>query len=232
MSDKTREVNFEDDSITANTRCAYPLHFIPNAKMPAVGRHPNNVILLTCDGFGVLPPVSRLTRDQVIYHFVQGYTSKMAGTEDGVLGPIATFSSCYGEPFLVYPPLVYATMLADKLDEHKGSAYLVNTGWVGGKVGKGGHRINLRYTRAIVDAIHSGELLEAEYQQDPVFKLFYPTTCAGVPDSVLDPRQNWTDAHAFARTQQSLAKLFNKNFEKYAAAAPESILHEGPVVHP
>lgn len=230
LSEDTRDVMFEDTSITANTRCAYPLHYIPNAKIPAIGGHPNNVILLTCDGFGVLPPVSRLTREQVIYHFVQGYTSKMAGTEEGVLEPIATFSSCYGEPFLVFPPLVYATMLADKLEQHDGNAWLVNTGWIGGKVGQGGHRIKLKYTRAIVDAINSGQLAKIDLVQDPVFKLWYPQTCPGVPHSVLNPASAWEDKVSFADTQRALARLFNINFEKYVDAAPKNILQEGPSV--
>ena len=159
---ENREIDFNDISITENTRCAYPLQYIPNAKLPAVSGHPNNIILLTCDGFGVLPPVSRLTQDQVIYHFIAGYTSKMAGTEEGITKPVAAFSSCYGEPFLVWHPVKYATMLAERLTQHNATAWLLNTGWVGGAKGK---RCPLKYTRAIVDAIHSGELAKVDTQR-------------------------------------------------------------------
>lgn len=185
-----RVVDYNDTSITENTRCAYPLEYIPNAKLPAVGRHPNHVILLTCDGFGVLPPVSRLSPAQVIYHFISGYTSKMAGTEEGITKPIAAFSACYGEPFLVWHPVKYATMLANKLEQHHASAWLLNTGWIGGAKGK---RCPLNYTRAIVDAIHSGALDGVPYIADPTFKLKFPASCPGVPDHILNPAKSWND---------------------------------------
>eukprot|EP00993_Chasmostoma_nieuportense_P007560 NODE_846_length_1812_cov_147.794659_g791_i0.p1 GENE.NODE_846_length_1812_cov_147.794659_g791_i0~~NODE_846_length_1812_cov_147.794659_g791_i0.p1 ORF type:complete len:549 (+),score=110.25 NODE_846_length_1812_cov_147.794659_g791_i0:45-1649(+) len=228
-----RVVDYSNTSITENTRCSYPLEFIPNAKCPqltgkpALGGHPTNIILLTCDGFGCLPPVSKLTREQVIYHFIQGYTSKVAGTEEGITEPTCTFSSCYGEPFLVWPPIKYGTMLADKLDQHAASAWLINTGWVGGKTGK---RISLKYTRAMIDAIHSGELAKVEFEQDPVFKLFYPKTCPNVPAEVLNPAASWSDKAAFKETQKTLADMFNKNFKaKYESMVEQNIKDQSPI---
>jgi len=225
MDETSRAVDYDDISITENTRCAYPLEYIPNAKLPATGTHPNHVILLTCDGFGVLPPVSRLTKAQVIYHFISGYTSKMAGTEEGITKPVAAFSACYGEPFLVWHPVKYATMLAAKLEEHDATAWLLNTGWVGGAKGK---RCPLKYTRAIVDAIHSGDLGRADYAVDPVFRLSYPTSCPGVPPALLDPSTSWADKAAFNETQLELARLFEANFAKYASHATPEVLAQGP----
>jgi phosphoenolpyruvate carboxykinase (ATP) len=225
MDDASRTVDYDDISVTENTRCAYPLDFIPNAKLPAVGRHPNHVILLTCDGYGVLPPVSKLTKAQVIYHFISGYTSKMAGTEQGITTPVAAFSACYGEPFLVWHPVKYATMLAEKLEQHDATAWLLNTGWVGGAKGK---RCPLKYTRAIVDAIHSGALESADLAVDPVFRLAYPTSCPNVPSALLDPSTSWADQADFAATQQELAGLFQANFTKYASQATAEVLAQGP----
>jgi len=221
----SRKVDYDDISITENTRCAYPLEFIPNAKLPAVGKHPNHVILLTCDGFGVLPPVSRLTSAQVIYHFISGYTSKMAGTEQGITKPIAAFSACYGEPFLVWHPVKYATMLAEKLEQHNATAWLLNTGWIGGAKGR---RCPLKYTRAIVDAIHSGELEKSPLATDEVFKLNYPTKCPGVPDEILNPSCSWANKAEYEATQAQLAMLFRRNFAKYQAMASAEVLAQGP----
>merc|ERR1712093_240363 len=226
-----RVIDFHDVSITQNTRCAYPLHYVKNAVIPAVvDRHPNNVVLLTCDGFGVLPLVSKLTKEQVIYHFLMGYTSKMAGTEVGVLKPTAAFSSCYGEPFLVWEPIKYARMLADKLTKHNASAFLLNTGWVGGTVGLGGNRVKLSVTRAIVDAIHNGSLLEQEYSKDPVFQLYYPKACPGVPDGMLNPADSWENKKAFYNAQEDLANKFNTKFsESYSAMVDDEIRAQGPI---
>jgi phosphoenolpyruvate carboxykinase (ATP) len=222
---ENREIDFDDISLTENTRCAYPLQYIPNAKLPAVSSHPNNVVLLTCDGFGVLPPVSRLTREQVIYHFISGYTSKMAGTEEGITKPVAAFSSCYGEPFLVWHPVKYATMLAEKLAQHNATAWLLNTGWVGGAKGK---RCPLKYTRAIVDAIHSGELARVDTRTDPIFGLPFPVSCPGVPSELLDPSSSWADKAEFGKTQAELAALFHKNFDKYASECSAEVIACGP----
>jgi phosphoenolpyruvate carboxykinase (ATP) len=218
-------VDYNDISLTENTRCAYPLEFIANAKLPAIGRHPNHVILLTCDGYGVLPPVSKLSKAQVIYHFISGYTSKMAGTEEGITQPVAAFSACYGEPFLVWHPVKYATMLAEKLERHDATAWLLNTGWVGGSKGR---RCPLKYTRAIVDAIHSGELAKSEYRTDPVFKLSFPTSCPNVPEEILDPSRSWAKQDEFQAVQAELAVKFEKNFAKYADQATAEVVAQGP----
>lgn len=181
--------------------------------------------MLTCDGFGVLPPVSRLSSAQVIYHFISGYTSKMAGTEQGITKPVAAFSACYGEPFLIWHPVKYATMLAEKLEQHRASAWLLNTGWIGGAEGR---RCPLKYTRAIVDAIHSGALDDVPYATEPIFRLSYPTQCPGVPDEILDPSRSWADRASFDATQAELATLFQSNFGKYAATASSEVIAQGP----
>ena len=227
--ERTRAIDFDDISITENTRCAYPLDFIPNAKLPALGGHPNHVILLTCDGYGVLPPVSKLTKAQVIYHFISGYTSKMAGTEQGITKPVAAFSACYGEPFLVWHPVKYATMLAERLEQHEATAWLLNTGWVGGAKGQ---RCPLKYTRAIVDAIHSGELAKAPCAQDAVFRLQYPTACPNVPSAILDPAASWKDQGEYKATQAELAQLFRDNFDKYASQCTPEVIAQGPEAPP
>ena len=222
-----RAVDFADDSITQNTRCSYPIEFIPNAKLPCTGGHPSNVIMLTCDAFGVLPPVSRLTPAQAMYHFVSGYTAKVAGTEMGVTEPQATFSACFGSPFLVWHPTKYAELLAEKMRNHGAHTWLVNTGWTGGPHGVG-QRMSLPHTRAIIDAIHSGELADAEMVEDPVFGLAVPTRCSGVPDEVLVPRLTWRDPAAFEETARKLAKLFKQNFVQYESEASDEILAASP----
>ncbi|KAJ3411166.1 Protein kinase C-like 1 [Chytridiales sp. JEL 0842] len=224
----TRVIDYADVSLTENTRCAYPIEYIPNAKLPCVGGHPKNIILLTCDAFGVLPPVSKLTPAQVSYHFISGYTAKVAGTEDGVTEPSATFSTCFGAPFLVWHPTKYATMLAQKMKEHSASAWLINTGWAGGAYGTG-KRISLKYTRAIIDAIHSGELAQAEYENYPVFNLSIPKTCPGVPPEVLNPAKSWMGtSQSFQATLEKLGRLFVDNFKNYADKADAAVLGAGP----
>lgn len=194
--DHTREVNYKDTSITENTRVAYPLEYIPNAVIPAVAAHPKNVIMLTCDAFGVLPPVAMLTPEQAMYHFISGYTAKIAGTEVGVTEPVATFSACFGEPFLVWHPAKYAELLAMKLRKHNTPCWLVNTGWSGGSYGVG-KRMSLKYTRAIIDAIHSGELIKAQTQTFPIFNLKVPVSCTGVPNDLLMPVNTWADKRKY-----------------------------------
>jgi len=179
--DRTRVVDYRDDSITENTRASYPIEYIPNAKLPCLGGHPKNVVFLTCDAFGVLPPVSRLTPDQAMYHFISGYTAKVAGTEVGITEPVATFSACFGAAFLVWHPTKYAELLAQRMEQHGSKAWLVNTGWSGGPFGVG-HRLSIKYTRAIIDAIHSGELADCPTREDPLFGLHVPTQCSGVPE--------------------------------------------------
>ncbi|MCH7725947.1 MAG: phosphoenolpyruvate carboxykinase (ATP) [Planctomycetes bacterium] len=213
----TRDVDFKDGSITENTRASYPIEFIPNAKIPCVASHPKHIIFLTCDAFGVLPPVSQLTSEQAMYHFINGYTAKVAGTEVGVTEPEATFSACFGAAFLAWPPTKYAEMLAEKMQTHDARAWLVNTGWTGGGYGVG-ERMNLPYTRAIIDAIHAGQLDNVDYERDPVFNLAVPQSCPGCPEELLNPRRAWQDPAAFDAAAQSLLSLFEKNYSKHAAA--------------
>jgi phosphoenolpyruvate carboxykinase (ATP) len=223
----TREVDYDDNSLTDNTRASYPIEFIPNAQIPCVGGHPQNIIFLTCDAFGVLPPVSRLTREQAMYHFISGYTAKVAGTEVGVVEPQATFSACFGAAFLVWHPTKYAEMLAERLQAHGAQAWLVNTGWSGGAYGKG-HRINLTHTRAIIDAIHSGELVDTPTAEDAAFGLAIPEHVRGVDPAILRPENAWSDPTAYRRTAAKLAALFHQNFRQYAAAANPATAAAGP----
>ncbi|KAK3830119.1 MAG: phosphoenolpyruvate carboxykinase-domain-containing protein [Linnemannia elongata] len=228
FDEDTRVVDYSDKSLTENTRCAYPIEYIPNALIPCVGNMPKNIVMLTCDALGVLPPVSKLTSSQAMYHFISGYTSKMAGTEDGVIEPEATFSACFGQPFLVLHPTQYATMLAAKIEEHKVDVWLINTGWNGGAYGTG-KRIALKYSRAIIDAIHNGELKSAEYETYPIFGLEIPKTVTGVPAEVLNPATAWQGTpETFNATVSKLAGLFNENFAKYADQATEDVIAVGP----
>ncbi|HHO49610.1 MAG TPA: phosphoenolpyruvate carboxykinase (ATP) [Deltaproteobacteria bacterium] len=223
----TRAVDYDDDSITQNTRCSYPIEFIPNAMIPCTTGHPRNVILLTADAFGVLPPVSRLTPEQAMYHFISGYTAKVAGTEVGVDEPQATFSACFGAPFLVWHPGRYAEMLAEKLQRHGAQTWLVNTGWTGGPHGIG-RRMSIAHTRAIIDGIHSGALLEAPVVEDPLFGFSIPTSCPGVPEGVLQPRHTWADKAAYDEAARKLAVLFVENFRQYEAGTSPVVGQAGP----
>ena len=220
-------VDYDNTSITENTRGSYILDTIPNAKLPATGGHPRNVIFLTADAFGVLPPVSRLTSGQAMYHYISGYTAKVAGTEVGVKDPEPTFSPCFGGPFLVWHPTKYAEMLADKLRKHGAQTWLVNTGWSGGPFGVGA-RIKLKYTRAIIDAIHAGALLNVPTQTDPVFGLAVPTSCPDVPSELLQPRNTWADKAAYDEKARRVASLFRDNFKKYEAQASAEVRAGGP----
>jgi len=223
----TREVDYTDTSLTQNTRASYPIEYIDNAKIPCVGGHPKNIVLLTCDAFGVLPPVSRLTPEQAMYHFISGYTAKVAGTEMGVTEPEATFSACFGAAFLVLHPAKYAEMLAERMKAHGSHAWLVNTGWSGGAYGVG-DRIRLRYTRAIIDAIHSGDLDKAETVEDPIFGVAVPTSCPGCPSEILVAKQTWSDANEFEATARKLAGLFHEHFASYADGSSDAIKAAGP----
>ncbi|KAI3535921.1 phosphoenolpyruvate carboxykinase [Colletotrichum costaricense] len=229
---ETRAVDYDDCTLTENTRCAYPIEYISNAKIPCMSEsHPTNIILLTCDARGVLPPISKLDRAQTMFHFISGYTSKMAGTEDGVTEPQATFSSCFAQPFLALHPMRYAKMLADKIEHHNANAWLLNTGWVGAGAAQGGKRCPLKYTRAILDAIHSGELAKVEYETYEVFNLQVPKTCPSVPDELLNPKAAWTAGNDSFNTEvKKLGTLFNENFKKYASEATEEVVKAGPVV--
>jgi phosphoenolpyruvate carboxykinase (ATP) len=225
--DEDRDVDFADTSITQNTRGAYPIEFIHNAKVPCMAGHPTNVIFLTCDAFGVLPPVSALSPEHAMYHFISGYTAKVAGTEQGVNEPQATFSPCFGGPFLVWHPSKYAELLADKMRRHKARVWLVNTGWGGGAYGTG-KRTSLKNTRAIIDAIHSGVLASAKTERDPTFGFDIVTECPNVPAEILRPRESWTDKAAYDATAKKLAYLFNKNFEIYADSASGEVKAAAP----
>ena len=223
----TRAVDYDDTSITVNTRASYPLDYIENAKLPAVGDHPDNIIFLTYDAFGIMPPVSKLTPEQAMYHFISGYTAKVAGTEMGVDEPQATFSACFGAAFLVWPPSVYAEMLADKIREHEAEAWLVNTGLTGGPYGTG-HRVPLKHTRAMIDAIHDGSLLEAPKETEPVFGLAVPTRCPNVPTDILRPRETWDDPAAYDEKARTLVGLFDDHFAQYEDMAAPAIAEAGP----
>jgi len=212
--DAHHHVDFNNASITQNTRGAYPIEYVTNARMPCVAGHPTDVIFLTCDAFGVLPPVSRLNEEQAMYHFINGYTAKIAGTEMGVKEPQATFSPCFGGPFLVWHPRKYAELLAEKIRAHRSNVWLVNTGWSGGPYGVGS-RMKLAYTRAIVDAIHAGQLANAPTLTDPVFGVEMVTECPGVPAEILQPRLTWTDPAAFEAAARNLQALFTENYAQF-----------------
>ena len=235
-NDDTREVDYFDASKTENTRASYPLSYIPGAVIPAtVKHHPKNIILLTCDAFGVLPPVSKLTSDQLMYQFISGYTAKVAGTEMGIKEPQATFSACFGAPFLALHPSFYAKMLAAKLESHGATAWLVNSGWVGGPYGVG-ERSSLKYTRALIDAIHDGtldNLPENSWEEVPVFGLRIPKdSVKGVPKEILNPRLSWLSQGQaegkYEEKAKDLAKLFSENFKEYADQCEKSVLAAAP----
>ncbi|MBY0370297.1 phosphoenolpyruvate carboxykinase (ATP) [bacterium] len=225
----TREVRYGDASITENTRVSYPIEYIQNAKVPCTGGKPRNVIFLTADAFGVLPPISRLTPEQAMYHFISGYTAKVAGTEVGVKEPEATFSACFGAAFMVWHPSKYAELLADRMRSSQSSAWLINTGWTGGPYGVG-KRMKLSHTRAMIDAIHSGELNSMPFETDPVFGVEIPRQVPGVPSEVLNPRATWADSADYDRMAQKLAGLFKENFKKFASGVRDpKVLQAGPV---
>src|SRR6516165_9907898 len=225
--DQDHLVDYTDTSITENTRGAYPIEFIRSAKIPCMAGHPTDVIFLTCDAFGVLPPVSSLSAAQAMYHFISGYTAKVAGTEIGVKEPSATFSPCFGGPFLVWHPSKYAELLATKMRQHNARVWLVNTGWSGGGHGVG-KRIKLAHTRGIVDAIHSGALAGAKTKRDPVFGFEVVTTCPGVPPEILWPRDTWSDGAAYDGAAKKLARLFVDNFKKYESGAGAEVRAAAP----
>ncbi|GAB5369071.1 hypothetical protein AAMO2058_001373800 [Amorphochlora amoebiformis] len=222
-----RDVDYKDNSLTENTRLSYPIHYIHNAKKVSVGPKPSNVIMLTCDAFGVLPPVAKLSPEQAMYHFMSGYTAKVAGTEVGVKEPSATFSACFGAPFLVWHPSKYAELLAEKVEKDGVHCWLVNTGWSGGAYGEG-KRLSLKYTRAIIDGIHHGDLESAEYETLPIFNLQVPKLCAKVPSEILNPRNTWSDKAAHDRQANQLAQLFLDNFKQFEDGTSDAILSAAP----
>jgi len=227
----TNTVNYADGSITENTRVAYPISYINNSKEPSFGGNPKNIFFLTCDAFGILPPISKLTKAQAMYHFISGYTAKVAGTEVGVTEPQTTFSACFGRVFLPLHPTKYAELLGKKLEEHQDvNVWLINTGWSGGSYGVG-NRMSLKYTRAMITAAINGELDKVEYVPHQVFGILKPQTCPNVPSEILNPRETWADKSAYDKKASELAALFVKNFEKYADQANEEILSAAPKVN-
>jgi phosphoenolpyruvate carboxykinase (ATP) len=223
----TRVPDLDDASRTENTRAAYPLTSIPNIVPEGYGGHPSNIIMLTADAFGVLPPVAKLTPEQAMYHFLSGYTAKVAGTERGVTEPQATFSTCFGAPFMVLHPGVYADLLGKKIQEHKAVCWLVNTGWSGGPYGEG-QRMKIKFTRAMIRAILNGSLAQVETRPDPVFGVHVPTSCPDVPSEVLEPRGTWKDAAGYDEKAKDLARRFNENFKKYEAGVSAEVRAAAP----
>jgi phosphoenolpyruvate carboxykinase (ATP) len=229
LDDATRVPNYDDGTLTENTRAAYPIQAIDNIIDPSVAGHPSTIVFLTADAFGVLPPISKLTREQAMYHFLSGYTSKLAGTERGVTEPEATFSTCFGAPFLPRPAVEYAEMLGQKIAEHNVRVFLVNTGWTGGPYGVGS-RMKLAYTRAMVQAAVEGELDNIETVQDPIFGLAIPAHVPGVPDDVLQPQNTWADKQAYEQKAKELAQKFRTNFQKFTHIDPSIEKLGGPLV--
>jgi phosphoenolpyruvate carboxykinase (ATP) len=223
----TRRPDFEDDRHTENTRAAYPVEFIPHCELSGRGGHPTNIFFLACDAFGVLPPIARLNAEQAMYHFLSGYTAKVAGTEAGVTEPQATFSTCFAAPFLPLAPTRYAEMLRERLEQHSSSVWLVNTGWSGGGYGVG-RRMPLAHTRALLRAVLAGQLAEVSYEADPVFGVGVPASCPGVPSEILRPRRTWADPEAYDAQAKRLAGLFHSNFERFVSQAPAAVRKAGP----
>lgn len=225
--DNSRQIDFSNKTITENTRVSYPLHFISNAQEPSIGGLPKNIFFLTCDAYGVLPPISKLTPGQAMYQFISGYTARVAGTEAGVTEPKATFSACFGAPFLPLHPGKYAEMLGEKMRTHQVNVWMINTGWSGGGYGVG-NRMKLSYTRAMITAALNGELDQVEFEKHPVFGMLMPKMCPGVPKELLHPRYTWADRAAYDQAASKLAEMFIQNFEKYAAGVSNEILQSAP----
>lgn len=225
----SHKIDFSSKAITENTRVSYPLHYISNALEPAIGGLPKNIFFLTCDAYGILPPISKLTPGQAMYQFISGYTAKVAGTEAGVTEPKSTFSTCFGAPFMPLHPGRYAEMLGDKMRKHQVNVWMVNTGWSGGPYGIG-KRMKLGYTRAMISAVLKGELEWVEYDAHPVFGMLMPASCPGVPKEILNPRSTWTDKTAYDARSMDLAREFVKNFEKYASGVNDEILQAAPKI--
>ena len=223
----TNNPNYKDDTITQNTRVSYPIHYIDNIAVPSLAQNPKNIFFLTADAFGVLPPVSKLTRGQAMFHFISGYTAKVAGTEAGVTEPQTTFSACFGAPFMPLHPTKYAEMLGEKINESNVNVWLINTGWSGGEYGVG-ERISLKYTRSMISAILNRELENVDYNTHEVFGLKMPTSCPNVPSEILSPKNTWTNKEKYDNKANELADAFNKNFSKFSEFANKEILEAAP----
>ncbi|MEG0662187.1 MAG: phosphoenolpyruvate carboxykinase (ATP), partial [Anaerovoracaceae bacterium] len=227
LDEETREPDYEDNSLTDNTRVGYPIDYISNAAIPGVGGIPSVVIFLTADSFGVLPPISKLDRDAAMYHFVTGFTSKVAGTERGITEPVPTFSTLFGEPFMPMDPNVYANMLGERIDKYNTKVYLVNTGWTGGSYGTGS-RMKLKYTRAMITAALNGTFDSVEYKHDDRFNLDIPQSCPDVPSEIMNPRDTWADKADYDKTADKLAGMFHKNFTEKYPNMSKNIIEAGP----
>ena len=227
---QSRRIDLNDDTFTENTRAAYPITHISNIVEEGKAGHPENIVMLTADAFGVLPPISKLTTEQAMYHFISGYTAKVAGTEKGVTEPKATFSTCFCAPFMVLHPTVYAKMLGEKIKKHKVKCWLVNTGWTGGPYGVG-NRMKIQYTRAMLNAALDGKLEKVEYDFDPIFGLQVPKSCEGVPSEVLNPKNTWNDKKAYDEMAKKLAGMFVNNFKEYEAETEKEIKEAGPKIN-
>ncbi len=225
----TRKVDFTNKEVTENTRVSYPLSHIKNAVQPSVGGIPKNIFYLTCDAYGILPPISKLTISQAMYHFISGYTAKVAGTEAGITEPKPVFSACFGAPFMPLHPTKYAELLGAKMNQHKVNVWLINTGWSGGAYGKGS-RIKLKYTRAMISAALDGKLDDVEYKEDSVFGVAVPQSCPDVPSEILNPRDTWVDKEKYDKTAEDLAGIFIENFKKYEEYAKHDIMKGGPTL--
>ncbi len=223
----SRLVDWDDGSKTANTRCAYPLSHLPNVVESGIADHPKNIVFLSADAFGVLPPISRLSREQAMYYFMSGYTAKLAGTERGITEPVATFSPCFGAPFLPLPPSYYARVLAEKIDEFDPGIWMINTGWTSGPHGVG-YRIKIPHSRGMLNAALAGELDDIEFVDDPIFGLSVPTDVPGVPSELLLPRSTWDDAAAYDTQAKKLAAMFVKNFTRYSVGVDQAVIDSGP----
>ncbi len=222
-------VDFTNSSITPNTRVSYPINFIDNIQEPSIGYNPKHIFFLTADAFGVLPPISKLSPDQAAYHFISGYTAKVAGTEEGVVEPVPNFSACFGAPFMPLHPTRYAEMLSQKMHDSKVNVWLINTGWTGGPYGTGS-RMKLKYTRAMINAALDHQLDDVAYSKHPVFGLNIPQECPGVPSNILDPKNTWSDPLAYDEKAIYLSKIFNENFKQFEANATEGIKSGGPLL--
>lgn len=225
----SNKINFDDASVTENTRVSYPLHFITNSLNPSISGLPKNIFFLTCDAFGILPPISKLSAGQAMYQFISGYTAKVAGTETDVKEPKSTFSACFGAPFLPLHPGKYAKMLGKKMNENKVTVWLVNTGWTGGAYGEG-TRMKLSNTRAMIAAALDGKLENVQFDQHPIFGFQIPTTCPNVDSAILNPRNTWTDKNVYDEKAKYLAGLFVKNFEKYSSGVSQETLAGAPIL--
>jgi phosphoenolpyruvate carboxykinase (ATP) len=229
MDPDTRQLDLDSATRTENTRSAYPIDFISNASPTGTGGHPKNILMLTADAFGVMPPIARLTAEQAMYYFLSGYTAKLAGTERGVTEPEPNFSTCFGSPFLPLPPMTYARMLAEKIWEHHSDVWLVNTGWTGGPYGVG-KRMSLPYTRAMVSAALDGSLSKVDTRPDPIFGIHVPVSCPGVPSEILTPRNTWADKSAYDEAARNLARRFQENFAKFQDDVTAEVRNAGPRV--